>query len=696
VKDPEPPPHRSASAEKASAAQAAPEKAPAAPKGAPARRSSAPPLPKKKTLILGTPAEAPPAPAAPAKTHAEQAADALIGTVISDRYRIIELLAMGGMGAVFRGEHLLLRKRVAIKVLHPETNDFPEHVTRFEREAMAGAHIQHPNVASATDFGRLADGSYFLVLEFIHGVTLDQLIKEGPIEAPRAAGIARQLAAALDAAHMKGVIHRDVKPRNVMLEHGRSDLVKLIDFGLAKVPLDRLSATGGDAESSSRHRALTLTGVVFGTIAYIAPEAAFGMDAVEARSDLYAVGIILYEMLGGKHPFDAIDPTELFEQQRSATPPPLRLRSPGIDVPRELEAITTRLLRKDPAQRFASARMLMAALDAAMPPAEAAGLISWKTPLPMSVAGAIAASIAGPAQLEPVEAAHAQVTHGAASEAPPAATPTNTKPSRQASPYTPRFGAGRRSGGAAWWVAGTALGAAAVAGGLYAWMSWPREARLQQQPLPVAPVAPVAPEVSATAPAPSAEDTAAPATSPSPAPADRRGQLVRAAALKDWQVAEQAFLALAEHEPAAFQDRDVMTSAAQVAVKSAFRNDATSERIMTLLSTDLGTDGLDVLYEMASGHGGTKGADRAAEILRRPQIRARATPALRIAVELREAPCQRKEALFERASKEGDARSLVVLELLRSPQCQPRIGQCCFHNNTAIQEAVTTLRSRLR
>jgi len=177
---------------------------------------------------------------------------------------------------------------------------------------------------------------------------------------------------------------------------------------------------------------------------------------------------------------------------------------------------------------------------------------------------------------------------------------------------------------------------------------------------------------------------------------DRRGQLVRAAGLKDWPAAEQAFLALAESEPAAFQDRDVMTSAAAVAVKSAFRKDTTSERIMTLLTTDLGSDGLDVLYEMASGHGGTKGADRAAEILRRPEIRARATPALRIAVELREAPCQRKEALFERASKEGDARSLVVLELLRSPQCQPRIGQCCFHNNPIIQQAVGALRSRLR
>ena len=679
-----------ASLKTALAALAAPEKAaPAAPAtpatpATPEKAAPAAPAAPATPATPATPEKAgPAAPAAPAKTPAEQAADALIGTVISDRYRIIELLAMGGMGAVFRAEHLLLRKRVAIKVLHPETNDFPEHVTRFEREAMAGAHIQHPNVASATDFGRLADGSYFLVLEYIHGVTLDQLIKEGPLEAARAAGITRQIAAALDAAHLKGVIHRDVKPRNVMLEHGRSDLVKLIDFGLAKVPLDRLSGTGGEGEPSSRLHALTMSGVVFGTIAYIAPEAAYGMDAVEARSDLYAVGIILYEMLGGKHPFDAIDPTELFEQQRSATPPPLRLRSPGIDVPRELEAIATRLLRKDPAQRFASARMLIAALDAAMPPAEAAGLISWKTPLPMSVAGAIAASIAGPPQLEPMAGAAAEVA--SADEAPPSAMAANKKPPRPASPYTPRLGAGRRSRGASWWVAGAALVAAAVAGGLYAWTSWPREAQLQRQNLPVETSAP---GVSATAAAPLVEDAAA--------PLDRRGHLVRAVALKDWPAAEQAFLALAENEPAAFQDRDVMTSAAQVAVKSAFRHDATSERMMTLLSTELGTDGLDVLYEMASGHGGTKGGERAAEILRSPQVRARATPALRIAVELREAPCPRKEALFERASKEGDARTLVVMELLRSPQCQPKVGQCCFHNNTAIQEAMGALRTRLR
>lgn len=680
MKDPEPPPQRSASSRKASAAQAAPEAAaaagPAAPKGPP----SAPPLPRK-TPAPKAPEASPPAQAAPAKTHAEQAADALIGTVISDRYRIIELLAMGGMGAVFRGEHLLLRKRVAIKVLHPETNDFPEHVTRFEREAIAGAHIQHPNVASATDFGRLADGSYFLVLEYIHGVTLDQLIKEGPIEAPRAAGIARQIASALDAAHQKGVIHRDVKPRNVMLEQGRSDLVKLIDFGLAKVPLDRLSGTQSDGEPQSRHHALTLSGVVFGTIAYIAPEAAYGMDAVEERSDLYAVGLILYEMLGGKHPFDAIDPTELFEQQRSATPPPLRLRSPGLDVPRELEAVAMRLLKKDPAHRFNSARMLIAALDAAMPPAEAAGLISWKTPLPMSVAGAISASIDGPPQLEPAHTGHAA---GSAAVAAPAAPATRSSPPRPPSSYTPRLGAKRRSRGAIWWVLGAVVMAAAIGGGLYVWMNRPRDARMDPQPLPVETGAPDAPATGATA----AEDAAP--------PADLRSQMVRAVAQKEWSQAEKLFIALAENEPGAFQDRDVMISAAQVAVKSAFRNDAQSERIMTLLSTDLGTDGLDVLYEMASGHGGTKGAERAADILRKPQVRARATPALRIAVELREAPCPRKEALFERAVNEGDARALVVLEMLRSPQCQPRIGQCCFHNNTAIQQAMNALRARLR
>src|SRR5688572_27328252 len=221
----------------------------------------------------------------PSQSETAQArAKAMVGRTISDRYRIVELVAMGAMGAVYKGEHLLMRKQVAIKVLHPEIEDFPELVARFEREAIAGAHVNHPNVASASDFGKFDGDSYFLVLEYIEGTTLSDIIKQGPVEVLRAANLAKQLAAALGAAHIRGIVHRDVKPRNIMIcepsildtsaRGGEDEIVKLIDFGLAKVPVEKLSELAKDPSTDGKE--LTNAGVVMGTVAYMAPETALG------------------------------------------------------------------------------------------------------------------------------------------------------------------------------------------------------------------------------------------------------------------------------------------------------------------------------------------------------------------------------------------------------------------------------------
>lgn len=285
----------------------------------------------------------------------------LIGRTLKSRYRIEELVAMGGLAAVFRATRLTGGQEVAIKILHPEAEGLPELIERFEREAIAGKHILHPNVVAVHEIDQLDDGSWFLVQDYVRGRTLRELIDEGPVEPLRAARIARQIAAGLLAAHDMAIVHRDIKPLNILLGEGTADTVHIVDFGLAKVPVDALSVLDADGR-----RSLTQAGVLFGTIAYMAPEAALGMRNVEKRSDLYALGVVLYELLAGKHPFTATAPVALFAQHRNDIPPPIAERSPGVVVPAELEAVVQRLLQKDPDARYSDARALVVALDAAI------------------------------------------------------------------------------------------------------------------------------------------------------------------------------------------------------------------------------------------------------------------------------------------------------------------------------------------
>lgn len=298
---------------------------------------------------------------ATAANKAQERARAFIGTVVSGRYRIVDLIATGGMGAVYLGEHVHMHKRIAVKILHPEVDDQPEIVARFEREAVVGAHVRHPNIAHATDFGKLDDGAYFLVLDYIEGRNLGDVIREGPVPVSRVVRIAKQVAGALATAHDLGIIHRDMKPRNIMLD---SHMVPhLIDFGFAKMSADKLPLTGSQGDGRPKSR-LTGVGVIFGTINYLAPESAHGMDAVDARADLYALGVIMFEMLAGKHPFDSTDPVEMFNHHRVTPPPSFATRAPGVTVPPELDKIVRKLLEKDPYDRYQTANELVDALEA--------------------------------------------------------------------------------------------------------------------------------------------------------------------------------------------------------------------------------------------------------------------------------------------------------------------------------------------
>jgi eukaryotic-like serine/threonine-protein kinase len=303
-----------------------------------------------------------PGPATP-----DERAKSLIGRVLSDRYRLDGIVAMGSMGAVYRGFHLKMRKEVAIKILHPETEGFPDLVARFEREAIVGAHIDHPNIAAASDMGTFDDGSYFLVLELVKGHTLRDIIdREGPLRPERAIRLTRQLASALGRAHERGVVHRDLKLLNVMVTQSQPEVVKLIDFGLARVEVDDI-APDASAEGGGRSRSVSSPGVVFGTVATMAPEIGHGMEAIDERSDLYSVGVMLYEMLTGMHPFELGDATAVLLQHRDAPVPPMAQRNPRVHVPPSIEAVTMKLLAKSPGDRYQNVAALLEALDAGSP-----------------------------------------------------------------------------------------------------------------------------------------------------------------------------------------------------------------------------------------------------------------------------------------------------------------------------------------
>ena len=265
--------------------------------------------------------------------------------VLGGRYRLIEQLASGGMGTVWAAEDETLGRRVAVKVLNDGLADDPRFIERFRREARAAAGLSHPNLAGVFDYGD--DGSRpYIVMELVLGETVaERLERSGPLPPAEAAAIAADVADALAVAHEAGVVHRDVKPANVMLPSRGQ--VKVMDFGIA---------------SSSMSTNLTATGIVVGTARYLSPEQARGERATPA-SDLYAIGILLYEMLTGAPPFDHETPVATAMAHVSEDPRPVAEARPG--VPAGLAALVDRCLQKDPAARPPTAEALAEELRAA-------------------------------------------------------------------------------------------------------------------------------------------------------------------------------------------------------------------------------------------------------------------------------------------------------------------------------------------
>ena len=272
--------------------------------------------------------------------------------VVSDRYRILSILGTGGMGGVYAAEHLLIGKKVALKCLHREYSRDGDIVARFKREARAATLIGNEHIIDVTDMGDLPDGAPFLVMEHLAGKPLAALCDDGAVGIKRTVHICRQIANALSAAHDKGIVHRDMKPENVFLieRNGDPDFVKVLDFGISKM------------HSSGVDKGLTRTGMAMGTPTYMSPEQAQGSKLVDHRTDIWALGVMLYELLAARRPFDADSYPMLLMSIVATDPDPVAMYRK--DLPPALADLIMKCLEKDLEKRVQTMRDLELGLSA--------------------------------------------------------------------------------------------------------------------------------------------------------------------------------------------------------------------------------------------------------------------------------------------------------------------------------------------
>jgi predicted Ser/Thr protein kinase len=297
---------------------------------------------------------APPRPSVPPVPSRERHhADPLIGRIVADRYRVLELIGRGGMGVVYRAEHARIGKILALKLLTGELTRDSNQVARFKREALMASKLSHPNTVQVFDFGD-ADGLAYLAMEYVRGTDLGTVVSSaGKLGHERAARIMVQVCSSLAEAHDKGIVHRDLKPENIMIVQGQSgeDVAKVLDFGLAKL------------RESSELSDVTSSGAIVGTPYYMSPEQIRG-EAIGPPGDVYALGAVLYACVTGTVVFDAATPMGVLTRHLTEQPQPPNVRAPDAAIPKGLEQIILTALAKDPGQRYPSASALQDALVA--------------------------------------------------------------------------------------------------------------------------------------------------------------------------------------------------------------------------------------------------------------------------------------------------------------------------------------------
>jgi eukaryotic-like serine/threonine-protein kinase len=293
--------------------------------------------------------------------------DPLIAQLVADRYRVIRKLGEGGMGSVYLAEHVVIEKRIVLKVLAPELARRQDLVARFLQEARSASRIGHENVIDISDFGQSAEGLVYIAMEYLEGKDLGQVVRaEGALAWERVRDIVVQICRALREAHDKGIVHRDMKPENIFLIHreGRPEFVKILDFGIAKI-------MGLDPNGPR----LTRTGMIFGTPEYMAPEQAEGKEA-DHRVDIYAVGCIIYHLMTGQTPFAAENFMAMLTKHMMEDPVPPSVRRPDLAITPEMDALVGKALEKDRDKRYQSMAEFLEAVSTCRGPDKASGQLA--------------------------------------------------------------------------------------------------------------------------------------------------------------------------------------------------------------------------------------------------------------------------------------------------------------------------------